>query len=225
MSKKGKKHSLASPNEIQETIASHDLHGEEQINDDKTHKKKGRGPSKLKRVNDQDKCKELDRNELGQLIRDNSVKYVSFLRCMIKEFVPYTMDGWSEISEEVNDRMWSCLQIMHLLWLDNFSKSMPLNWHHNQVSTSPNGSNSFLNLAQSCPNLHNLHLLNILPFNSVITAILLSNGCEFHLFFFELSFTYKLESYHSVYANVHLLLLILALHSELLFSLRPLLNS
>ncbi|KAG6468477.1 hypothetical protein ZIOFF_073165 [Zingiber officinale] len=74
MGKKSKKHSLASPNEIQETIASHDLHGEEQINDDKPHKKKERG-------------------------------------CMIKEFVPYTLDGWNEIGEEVKDRMWSCLQL------------------------------------------------------------------------------------------------------------------
>ncbi|KAG6489986.1 hypothetical protein ZIOFF_051268 [Zingiber officinale] len=91
MGKKSKKHSLASPNEIQETIASHDLHGEEQINDDKPHKKKGRGPSKLKMVSGQDKCKELERND--------------------KEFVPYTLDGWNEIGEEVKDRMWSCLQL------------------------------------------------------------------------------------------------------------------
>ncbi|KAG6504252.1 hypothetical protein ZIOFF_036583 [Zingiber officinale] len=111
MGKKSKKHSLASPNEIQETIASHDLHGEEQINDDKPHKKKGRGPSKLKMVSGQDKCKELERNELGQSIGDNSVKYASFLGCMIKEFVPYTLDGWNEIGEEVKDRMWICLQL------------------------------------------------------------------------------------------------------------------
>ncbi|XP_042432650.1 uncharacterized protein LOC122019228 [Zingiber officinale] len=105
MGKKSKKHSLASPNEIQETIASHDLHGEEQIIDDKPYKKKGRGPSKLKMVSGQDKCKELERNELGQPIGDNSVKYASFLGCMIKEFVPYTLDGWNEIGEEVKDRM------------------------------------------------------------------------------------------------------------------------
>ncbi|KAG6473935.1 hypothetical protein ZIOFF_067855 [Zingiber officinale] len=94
-----------------ETIASHDLHGEEQINDGKPHKKKGRGASKLKMVSGQDKCKELERNELGQPIGDNSVKYASFLGCMIKEFVPYTLDGWNEIGEEVKDRMWSCLQL------------------------------------------------------------------------------------------------------------------
>ncbi|KAG6531035.1 hypothetical protein ZIOFF_004805 [Zingiber officinale] len=64
-------------------------------------------------VNGQDKCKELERNELGQLIGDNSVKYASFLGCMIKEFVPYTLDGWNEIGEEVKDRMWSCLQLSY----------------------------------------------------------------------------------------------------------------
>ncbi|KAG6477955.1 hypothetical protein ZIOFF_061387 [Zingiber officinale] len=62
-------------------------------------------------VSGQDKCKELERNELGQPIGDNSVKYASFLGCMIKEFVPYTLDGWNEIGEEVKDRMWSCLQV------------------------------------------------------------------------------------------------------------------
>ncbi|XP_073029683.1 uncharacterized protein [Primulina eburnea] len=30
---------------------------------------------------------------------------------MIKEFVPYTLDGWNDIDEEVKDRMWSCLQM------------------------------------------------------------------------------------------------------------------
>ncbi|KAG6514001.1 hypothetical protein ZIOFF_024339 [Zingiber officinale] len=64
-------------------------------------------------VNGQDKCKELDHNELGQPIGDNSVKYVSFLGCMIKEFVPYTLDGWNEISEEVKDKMWSCLRMSY----------------------------------------------------------------------------------------------------------------
>ncbi|KAG6467010.1 hypothetical protein ZIOFF_075194 [Zingiber officinale] len=113
MGKKSKKHSLASPNEIQETIASHDVHDKKQFNDDKTHKKKGRGASKLKMVNGQDKCKELERNELGQPIGDNSIKYASFLGCMIKEFVPYTLDGWYEIGEEVKDRMWSCLQLSY----------------------------------------------------------------------------------------------------------------
>ncbi|KAG6472575.1 hypothetical protein ZIOFF_070041 [Zingiber officinale] len=62
-------------------------------------------------INGQDKCKELEHNELGQPIGDTSVKYASFLGCMIKEFVPYTLDGWNEIGEEVKDRMWSCLQV------------------------------------------------------------------------------------------------------------------
>ncbi|XP_073284710.1 uncharacterized protein [Primulina huaijiensis] len=61
-------------------------------------------------VSGQDKCKELERNEFGQPVGDNSVKYASFLGCMIKEFVPYTLDGWNDISKEVKDRMWSCLQ-------------------------------------------------------------------------------------------------------------------
>ncbi|XP_042456113.1 uncharacterized protein LOC122040749 [Zingiber officinale] len=64
-------------------------------------------------VSGQDKCKELERNEFGQPIGDNSVKYASFLGCMIKEFVPYTLDGWSDIDEEVKDRMWSCLQMTY----------------------------------------------------------------------------------------------------------------
>ncbi|KAG6479184.1 hypothetical protein ZIOFF_062645 [Zingiber officinale] len=127
MGKKSKKHSLASPNEIQETIASHDLHGEEQIIDDKPYKKKGRGPSKLKMVSGQDKCKELERNELGQPIGDNSVKYASFLGCMIKEFVPYTLDGWNEIGEELNYKVedWEkkvIFQKLAKLWRDRKSK-------------------------------------------------------------------------------------------------------
>ncbi|KAG6514847.1 hypothetical protein ZIOFF_025222 [Zingiber officinale] len=90
--------------------SSEDLHGKEPIADEKIDKKKGRGASKLKMVSGQDKCKELERNEFGQPIGDNSVKYASFLGCMIKEFVSYTLDGWSDIDEEVKDRMWSCLQ-------------------------------------------------------------------------------------------------------------------
>ncbi|KAG6532708.1 hypothetical protein ZIOFF_006558 [Zingiber officinale] len=93
--------------------SSEDLHGKEPIADEKIDKKKGRGASKLKMVSGQDKCKELERNEFGQPIGDNSVKYASFLGCMIKEFVPYTLDGWSDIDEEVKDRMWSCLQMTY----------------------------------------------------------------------------------------------------------------
>ncbi|KAG6489410.1 hypothetical protein ZIOFF_050679 [Zingiber officinale] len=90
--------------------SSEDLYDKEPIADEKIDKKKGQGASKLKMVSGQDKCKELERNEFGQLIGDNSVKYASFLGCMIKEFVPYTLDGCCDIDEEVKDRMWSCLQ-------------------------------------------------------------------------------------------------------------------
>ncbi|KAG6473420.1 hypothetical protein ZIOFF_067336 [Zingiber officinale] len=127
MSKMVKKRGKGSVAEIQENItnklsrmdsnnsanSSEDLHGKEPITDEKIDKKKGRGASKLKMVSGQDKCKELERNEFGQPIGDNSVKYASFLGCMIKEFVPYTLDGWSDIDEEVKDRMWSCLQMTY----------------------------------------------------------------------------------------------------------------
>ncbi|KAG6518429.1 hypothetical protein ZIOFF_021904 [Zingiber officinale] len=66
--------------------SSEDLHGKEPIADEKIDKKKGRGASKLKMVSGQDKCKELERNEF---------------------------DGWSDIDEEVKDRMWSCLQMTY----------------------------------------------------------------------------------------------------------------
>ncbi|KAG6514812.1 hypothetical protein ZIOFF_025185 [Zingiber officinale] len=107
MSKMVKKCGKGSIAEIQENItnklsrmdsnnstkSSEDLHGKEPITDEKIDKKKGRGASKLKMVSGQDKCKELERNELGQPIGDNLVKHASFLGCMIKEFVPYTLDG------------------------------------------------------------------------------------------------------------------------------------
>ncbi|XP_073277153.1 uncharacterized protein [Primulina huaijiensis] len=125
MSKMGKKHSKASADEIQEHVASRlsgmntknsanssqDLHDQEPIDDNKPDKKKGRGASKLKMISGQDKRKEVKRNEFGQPIGDNSVTYASFLGCMIKEFVPYSLDGWNDIDEEVKDRMWSCLQM------------------------------------------------------------------------------------------------------------------
>ncbi|XP_073307508.1 uncharacterized protein [Primulina huaijiensis] len=124
MSKMGKKRSKASADEIQEHVASRlsgmntknsanssqDLLDQEPIDDNKPDKKKGRGASKLKMISGQDKRKEVKRNEFGQPIGDNSVTYASFLGCMIKEFVPYTLDGWNDIDEEVKDRMWSCLQ-------------------------------------------------------------------------------------------------------------------
>ncbi|XP_075514028.1 uncharacterized protein LOC142549125 isoform X2 [Primulina tabacum] len=129
MSKMGKKRSKASTNEIQEHVASRlsgmnsnnsanssqDFHDKEPIDDNKTDKKKGRGASKLKMISGQDKHKEVERNELGQSIGDNSVKYASFLGCMIKEFVPYTLDGWNDIDEEVKNKMWSCLQVISSL--------------------------------------------------------------------------------------------------------------
>ncbi|XP_073047501.1 uncharacterized protein [Primulina eburnea] len=125
MSKMVKKRSKGSVEEIQENISnrlsrmvsnnsanlSHDLHGKEPIDDEKTDNKKGGGASKLKMVSGQDKCKELERNEFGQPIGDNSVKYASCLGCMIKEFVPYILDGWNDISEEVKNRMCCCLQL------------------------------------------------------------------------------------------------------------------
>ncbi|XP_073311873.1 uncharacterized protein [Primulina huaijiensis] len=91
--------------------SSQDLHDQEPIDDNKPDKKKGRGASKLKMISGQDKRKEVKRNEFGQPIGDNSVTYASFLGCMIKEFVPYSLDGWNDIDEEVKDRMWSCLQM------------------------------------------------------------------------------------------------------------------
>ncbi|XP_075500540.1 uncharacterized protein LOC142539151 [Primulina tabacum] len=93
--------------------SSEDLYDNEPIDDNKTDKKKGRGTSKLKMISGQDKRKEVERNDLGQPIGDNSVKYTSFLGCMIKEFVPYTLDGWNDIDEEVKDMMWSCLQMTY----------------------------------------------------------------------------------------------------------------
>ncbi|XP_075506485.1 uncharacterized protein LOC142543240 isoform X1 [Primulina tabacum] len=125
MSKMGKKRSKASADEIQEHVASRlsgmnsnnsanssqDLHDQEPIDDNKHDKKKDRGASKLKMISGQDKRKKVERNEFGQPIGDNSVTYASFLGCMIKEFVPYTLDGWNDIDEEVKDRMWSCLQM------------------------------------------------------------------------------------------------------------------
>ncbi|XP_075474978.1 uncharacterized protein LOC142505754 isoform X2 [Primulina tabacum] len=122
----GKKSSKASADEIQEHVSnrlsgmnsnnsansSQDLHDNEPIDDNKTDKKKDRVASKLNMISGQDKRKEVERTELGQAIGDNSVKYAFFLGCMIKEFVPYILDGWNDIDEEVKDRMWSCLQTL-----------------------------------------------------------------------------------------------------------------
>ncbi|XP_073034332.1 uncharacterized protein [Primulina eburnea] len=102
---------LSGMNSNNSANSSQDLHDQEPTDDNKPDKKKGRGTSKLKMISGQDKRKEVERNELGQPIGDNSITYASFLGCMIKEFVPYTLDGWNDIDEEVKDRMWSCLQM------------------------------------------------------------------------------------------------------------------
>ncbi|XP_075514044.1 uncharacterized protein LOC142549135 isoform X2 [Primulina tabacum] len=91
--------------------SSQDLHDKEPIDDNQPNKKKGRGASKLKIISDQDKRKEVERNELGRPIGDNSVKDAFFLGCMIKEFVPYSLDGWNDIDEKVKDKMWNCFQM------------------------------------------------------------------------------------------------------------------
>ncbi|XP_074573461.1 uncharacterized protein LOC141829877 [Curcuma longa] len=118
----GKKRSKSVVDEIQANIverlsgvdtntSSEDLHDKETIDEDKIDKKKARGLSKLKLASGQLMPKELERNEFGQPIGDNSIKYASFLGCMVKEFVPYTLDGWSDVNEDVKNRMWSCLQV------------------------------------------------------------------------------------------------------------------
>ncbi|KAG6535874.1 hypothetical protein ZIOFF_000904 [Zingiber officinale] len=91
--------------------SSQPLHGKESVDDSKIDGKKGRGPSKLMLVSGQQNPKVLERNEFGQPIGDNSVKYASFLGCMVKEFVPYTLDGWNDVDEDLKSKMWSCLQL------------------------------------------------------------------------------------------------------------------
>ncbi|KAG6483840.1 hypothetical protein ZIOFF_060540 [Zingiber officinale] len=91
--------------------SSQPLHSKESVDDSKIDGKKGRGPSKLMLVSGQQNPKVLERNEFGQPIGDNSVKYASFLGCMVKEFVPYTLDGWNDIDEDLKSKMWSCLQL------------------------------------------------------------------------------------------------------------------
>ncbi|XP_073145164.1 uncharacterized protein [Henckelia pumila] len=125
MRRLGQKRSKASVDEIQENIAnklsgvdfntppnsSKYLRNKELIDDAKTNKKKGCGPSKFNLVSGQKKPKELERNELGQPIGDNSVAYATFLGCMVKEFVPYTLDGWKELDEGLKNKIWRCLQL------------------------------------------------------------------------------------------------------------------
>ncbi|XP_073058505.1 uncharacterized protein [Primulina eburnea] len=124
MSRLGQKRSKVSVDEVQENIAnklsrgdsntppnsSEYLRDKELIDDAKTNKKKGRGSSKFNLVSGQQQPKDLERNEFGQAIGDNSVKYASFLGCMVKEFVPYTLDRWNDLNEEMKNKMWRCLQ-------------------------------------------------------------------------------------------------------------------
>ncbi|XP_073058496.1 uncharacterized protein [Primulina eburnea] len=125
MSRLGQKRSKVSVDEVQENIAnklsrgdsntppnsSEYLRDKELIDDAKTNKKKGRGSSKFNLVSGQQQPKDLERNEFGQAIGDNSVKYASFLGCMVKEFVPYTLDRWNDLNEEMKNKMWRCLQL------------------------------------------------------------------------------------------------------------------
>ncbi|XP_074556566.1 uncharacterized protein LOC141812474 [Curcuma longa] len=91
--------------------SSEDLYGKEQNDDNSFKKKKGRGPTKLKLATAQQKPKELERNEFGQPVGINSVKYASFLGCIVQEFVPYTLDEWNDVHEDVKNKMWSVLQV------------------------------------------------------------------------------------------------------------------
>ncbi|XP_075485639.1 uncharacterized protein LOC142525284 isoform X2 [Primulina tabacum] len=87
------------------------LRDKEQVDDAKTNKKKGRGPSKFNLVSGQQQPKDLEHNEFGLAIGDNSVKYATFLGCMVKEFVPYPLDRWNDLDEELKNKMWCCLQL------------------------------------------------------------------------------------------------------------------
>ncbi|XP_074565147.1 uncharacterized protein LOC141821686 [Curcuma longa] len=122
----GKKRSKSSIDENQENItkrrisrvesntspnSSEDLYDKEQNDDNNFKKKKGRGPTKLKLATAQQKAKELERNEFGQPVGINSVKYASFLGCIVQEFVPYTLDEWNDVHEDVKNKMWSVLQV------------------------------------------------------------------------------------------------------------------
>ncbi|XP_075482789.1 uncharacterized protein LOC142523032 [Primulina tabacum] len=125
MSRLGQKRSKVSVDEVQENIANkllrvnsntpsnspEYLRDKEIIDDAKNNKKKGRGPSKFNLVSGQQQPKDLEHNEFGQEIGDNSVKYATFLGCMIKEFVPYTLGRWNDLDEEMKNKTWLCLQL------------------------------------------------------------------------------------------------------------------
>ncbi|XP_073289611.1 uncharacterized protein [Primulina huaijiensis] len=125
MSRLGQKRSKVSVGEVQENVAnklsrvdsntppnsSEYLRDKDLVDDAKTNKKKGRGPSKFNLVSGQQQPKELELNEFGQAIGDNSVKYATFLGCMVKEFVPYKLDRWNDLDEEMKNKMWCCLQL------------------------------------------------------------------------------------------------------------------
>ncbi|XP_075514193.1 uncharacterized protein LOC142549237 isoform X2 [Primulina tabacum] len=87
------------------------LRDKDLVDDAKTNKKKGRGPSKVNLGSGQQQPKDLERNEFGQAVGDNSVKYATFLGCMVKEFVPYTLDRWKDLDEKMKNKMWCCLQL------------------------------------------------------------------------------------------------------------------
>ncbi|KAF5932762.1 hypothetical protein HYC85_028933 [Camellia sinensis] len=77
-------------------------------------KKKTRGPSKLK-MHDKgkQKCDEIDFNERNQQIGQESVHLSTLERILAREMVPINIDYWSEVLDEIKNKLWACVKLRY----------------------------------------------------------------------------------------------------------------
>ncbi|CAL5411178.1 unnamed protein product [Camellia sinensis] len=77
-------------------------------------KKKTRGLSKLKMHDkDKQKCEEIDFNERNQSIEQESMHLSTLEGILAREMVPINIDYWSEVPDEIKDKLWACVKTPH----------------------------------------------------------------------------------------------------------------
>ncbi|CAL5408731.1 unnamed protein product [Camellia sinensis] len=77
-------------------------------------KKKARGLSKLKMHDkDKQKCEEIDFNERNQSIEQESMHLSTLEGILAREMVPINIDYWSEVPDEIKDKLWACVKLKY----------------------------------------------------------------------------------------------------------------
>ena len=84
----------------------------EDIDANQISKKKTRGPTKVKRLpSDVASRIEVEFNSSGEPIGKVSVKLASYMGPLVREHVPFTLEDWRQLGEELKSVLWESVQV------------------------------------------------------------------------------------------------------------------